>query len=440
MSSDFEFIIDGVRFTSIERGWVRRRLDTAADSYQLQFADIRQKLGTPLPIQKGRPCVIKLRGKTLLTGYVDDVSYQYKAERLALTARGRSRTGDLVDCSAIHGKSGRWHGAKLLDIVADIARPYGIAVTIDRLKDYDLAFNRFALEPGESCMDAIMRACKLRGFWPTNTVDGDLHISRAGELGRVPLQLKYGVNIMEGQRYDSMTSRHSVYLLKGQVPSDESISGRAAAQLADAVFDDGVDRYRPLLLVSTGHDRRGDLKRRAQWERNRRAGTDERILYRVDDYGYSVLLPEFRQSRDDGFALWKPNEMVQVDDPRLNIDGWWLISAVSYRFAVEKDDAMRATDLTLTRKEAFNLDNYPKPTGGIPNRDWLKGFDPSGQPPGIALPGPAGVLVPERADEQQMQDVVSGKEQPGPGLPPPSPVPDTSEPDIPIDFVPTDKK
>lgn len=358
---DFELFIGQQKLTSFTNGWVKRELDAAADSYEFQYADLRLGPGEPVPIRAGDKCTITLRGNTLLTGYVDDTSFQYNADSLTLTVRGRSKTGDLVDSSAVR-QSGRWSNATLRTIAADLCDPFNIDVTVDPLEGLTDTFKRYAIEPGESCFDAIQRACRLRSAWATCTVDGGLHITRADTGRRSPIALEYGKNIISGERFDSWAQRHSAYLLKGQVPSDEELEGTASSQLAEYVVDEGLNRYRPLLLVSTGHDRKGDLKRRAQWERNRRAGTGERLLYRIDGYGYesSDYVGQFKQHRRDTYRLWEPNMLVKIVDPRLEADDWYLVAAVSYRWQAEGDDGGRTTDLTLTRKEAFSLQDYPR--------------------------------------------------------------------------------
>lgn len=359
--TDFEFYVGRDLLTQITNGWVKREFDTAADSFEIQYADLRMGPGEGVPVRAGDKCTIKLRGNTLLTGYVDDTSFQYDAEKLSLTIRGRSKTSDLVDASAIR-KSGRWSSVTLEKIVTDLCDPFGIDVTVDNLEGFRETFKRFAIEPGESVFDCISRACRLRSAWATCTPDGSIHITRASTGRRVPIALAYGKNIISGERFDSWQNRFSSYVLKGQVPSDDELSGTASTQLTDRVFDQGLNRYRPLLLVSTGHDRKGDLKRRAQWERNRRAGSGERLLYRVDGFGYESTdyVGQFGNKKRDAFRVWEPNMMVKVADPRLEAEDWFLVAAVSYRFQAEGDDGGRTTDLTLVRPEAFGLQEYPK--------------------------------------------------------------------------------
>lgn len=360
--SDFELFVGGVKIDTFINGWVKRQLDTVSDSFEFQFADLRTDLSQDVPVRAGEPCFIKLDGRTLLTGYVDDVSVQYNSNRLTLTARGRSKTSDLVDCSAVR-ESGRWRKATIRTIVQDLCDPFGLDVQLSpNMEGIEERFSRFAIEPGETAADAIQRACRLRAVWATCTVDGDLLLTRAGLNDQATTALEYGENIISGERFDSWARRHNLYLLKGQVPSDDEFSGKSAAQISELISDEGLDRYRPLLLVSTGQDRKGDLRRRAQWERNRRAGSGERWLYRVDGYGFNrtEYVGPFASRRRERLVAWEPNQTVRVNDPRTNtVDQNLLVSSVSFRWQAGGDDGGRTTDLGLNRREAFSLQTYP---------------------------------------------------------------------------------
>ena len=233
---DFELFIGAQKVSAFRNGWVKRELDTVADSFEFQIADLRLGPGEPVPVRAGDVCTVKLKGNDLLTGYVDDVAIQYTASTLTITLRGRSKTADLVDCSAVR-KGGRWSNATVETIATDLCKPFGIEVTVDLLEDLPRPFKRFAIEPGESAFNVIQRACRLRSAWATCGVDGGLHITRAATGRRSPVALEYGKNIISGERFDSWSQRHSEYRIKGQAPSDDELSGAASSQMSDQVFD-----------------------------------------------------------------------------------------------------------------------------------------------------------------------------------------------------------
>jgi prophage tail gpP-like protein len=346
--SDFELFVNGNEFRHFTRGFVKLSLEQVASSFEFSYADLRIDLGEDWPINAGDACQIYLRNKLLLTGYIDDISVQYDANKLALTAKGRSKLGDLVDSSA-HYKNGRFGGRTLLEISTRLVAPFGtkasdrIQVEIDEVGDYAKTFKRFAINPGESVVETITRAAQARGFHPISTPEGNLRLIAAGEDVIQNFRVEYGVNVIRGERLDSVVGRHSAYFLKGQSPSDADENRRTTAQEQAAIFDAQIERYRPLLLVSTGQKGRAALRRRAIWERNRRQGQGERLIYRVDGFG---------PTNED---LWFPGPSVRILDDRLQVHESRLLSAAAYTFSAEGDEGGRVTDLTFVDKAAFAL-------------------------------------------------------------------------------------
>lgn len=362
---DFEIFIGDKKFRHFTRGFVKLSLEQAASQFEFQYADLSIDAGDEWPIDVGDPCTIKLQDRLLLTGFIDDLSVQYAADRLQLTARGRSNVGDLVDSSA-HYKRGRWSKATLQTIADNLCEPFDVKVDIDRVGNFNKPFPRFALDPGETVIEALTRAAKYRGLYPVSDPDGRLRFMAVGAR-ELPAQLEYGVNIIRGERFDSYSSRHSAYFLRGQSPSDDDAAGRTTAEENAAIFDEQIQRYRPLLMVSTSQKGKADLQRRAIWERNRRAGEGERLIYRVDGFGFG---------QGAGREVWMPGPLVPIKDKRLRVDSTLVLSACVYRFDAEGENGGRVTDLTFTRKEAFDLkETYPRRNRG----DWDGGYELTNQ-------------------------------------------------------------
>ena len=64
-----------------------------------------------------------------MTGYLDEVLPDYDPEQHTIVASGRSKAGDLIDCS---GREQRLDGRTLQQIAETLARPYGIEVVDNR--------------------------------------------------------------------------------------------------------------------------------------------------------------------------------------------------------------------------------------------------------------------------------------------------------------------
>jgi prophage tail gpP-like protein len=274
----------------------------------------------------------------VITGYVDDVSPTYSSNSHTLNISGRDKTGDLVDCSAIH-KSGEWHNATLEKIAKDVCAPFGIKVVV--ATKVGKPFARFAIYHAESCFECLERAARMRGCLLMSDGAGNLVITRAAS-NRIATPLVLGQNVESGTGRFSMRDRHSQYIVKGQVESDpwDTGSTKHTAQKA-SVADSQVPRYRPLIVIAEQGDG-STYKDRAIWERNVRFGRAERATYTVTGWTHPG-------------GLWLPNRMVPVKDSYLGINEELLITNVTMTL----DESGSKTEIELCRKEAFALINLP---------------------------------------------------------------------------------
>ncbi|HVL74709.1 MAG TPA: hypothetical protein VM406_01730 [Noviherbaspirillum sp.] len=115
----------------------------------------------PRRIRPGDVCELFIGKDKLLTGYVDATPIRYDGKSVSVGVKGRSKTADLVDCSAVHSP-GRWSGARVDRIAADLARPYGIEVQAQVPVGAPMTH---AIDQGESVFESI--ACVIGA--PTGT-------------------------------------------------------------------------------------------------------------------------------------------------------------------------------------------------------------------------------------------------------------------------------
>ena len=286
------------------------------------------------PILPGDECRVLVKGRPVITGYVDDVAPSYDRESHGVQVTGRDRTGDLVDCSAGH-KSGEWHGATLERIAADICAPFGIKVVAAAATGK--AFPRFALQEAESAFEALERAAKMRGVLLMSDGNGNLILTRAA-TGRVGTALVKGQNIERASGQFSHKDRYSRYIIKGQAPGSEYSTPEHNAQTKAVAEDKAVLRHRPLIILAEAGDG-ATYADRAKWERNIRAGRASRVSCTVTGWEHA-----------DG--LWLPNRLVRVRDDFLGVDGDLIIAQVVLSLDA---DAGSQTQLELCRREAFDL-------------------------------------------------------------------------------------
>ena len=343
---EVELLVDGVLYGGFKSGVVTFSLEGLAHQFQFSYTNRWVGQQEPWPIRAGDECEIRIDGEQLLTGFVERPFVQYSATSELMRVSGRSRTADMVDCSAVFPTS-RWSNQTLDQILSDIGDPFGIRTFVGgnpkRLK-------RFVLNSGERAIDAIMRAAQIRGLFPYCDSRGNLRVDEIGPR-KTETRLQHGINIISASNDENWSGRYSDYIYKGQRPGDDETFGEAASQLRAEVQDEELaarGRYRPLIVIKQEGESRDELQRRATWERNRRAGRSDRIV---------IVTRGYRNA--EGF--WQPNTLVTVDDERLELENAeLLVTTARYRFDADAKGGGYVTELELTEPAAFSVAPYPR--------------------------------------------------------------------------------
>lgn len=334
-----ELVVDGRIYGGWKRLEVQRSIEQIAGGFILELTSRWPGADVPVGLREGLPCEVRLGGETVITGYIDMFEPDLTDTSSMIRVEGRDKTGDLVDCSAIH-KTGQWRGVRLEQIVRDIAAPFGI--TVEVATDTGEVFKRFALEEGEHAFDAIDRACRLRAVLVTSTPQGNLLLTRASETA-TDVTLKEGVNIRRISATHTWKDRHSEIFLKAQVPGDDDEHGADAAHLKASAKDGEINRYRPLIVMAEHGTSAKALGQRAKWETLVRMGRGKR--------GKCTVLG-WRTGQDGASGpLWQPNTLVHIDSPRMNLQREMLIVGCAYSLSEQGT----TTELTFARREAFEL-------------------------------------------------------------------------------------
>lgn len=332
--SDVQLITGG----RVHAGWkslrVQRGMDQCSGSFELGVSELWGGRDSTRSIAPGETCRLLVDGESVVTGYVDEVTIDYSASAHQVDVRGRDKTADLVDCSAIRG-TGQWQGVKLEAIAQQLAAPFGIRVTA--AVDTGKAFPNFALQEGETVFEAIERMARIRALLLQTDGAGNLVITRAG-LNRVSTALRLGENILQARAGLNLRDRFSQYVFKGQAAGGDFFSGTTVSQIKAVATDPGVSRYRPLVVVAEAQDVAASLTQRAQWEANVRAARSTEVSITVQGWHHA-----------DG--LWQPNTIVAVRHAALRLDDELLIKSVTFTL----DDNGTTTQLSLTRADAFTL-------------------------------------------------------------------------------------
>jgi len=333
--------VDGERFA----GWVKidveRSLDLFSHNFSLAYVDRWASGNKPWPIREGAKAQVHFGSKLIMTGRVNYGEWLVNDEDWTLTSRGRSLTGDLEDCSAIY-KTGHWKKAAPLTIVKNLIADYKLTAVSAALEALT-PLARFALQEGESVHDAIERLCKAASLLAVTTPEGNIELVRSdiprGRIVEVPVgsatQRRVSTNDSE---------RFSNYYVVGQSSGNRNHNGEAVATQKDGVEDESVERHRPLVVLAEhGVAQRAQLKARATWERNVRAGRSMR---------YTILIPGALAPNKEP---WTPGWHCVVKDGPLGIDDTLLLVRANIRGG--SDELM--TELEFTLPEAYSMLAYP---------------------------------------------------------------------------------
>lgn len=309
---------------AIYGGWTSVRVSAslcdASRDFELSLTERWSGRSEPWRIKPGDACTIELDGERILTGWVDDFQPDYGPEAHGVRVAGRSKTCDLVDCSAIV-KGGQFKGYTLDAIARALAATVGKGdIGVIARAPVGAAFPDVQINLGESCFDVIERLCRLRALLACDDAAGNLVLTRAGAGGSGRAgALRRGVNIQSAAATLSHARRYSDYYVRGQQTGTDNLFGEEAAGPEAHVADAAVTRKRPLLVIAENQGTIGDFKVRAQWEQRHAAAEGTCATIRTPFW------------RDDAGKLWTPGDLVPIDDDWLGISRDMLIKGVSYR-------------------------------------------------------------------------------------------------------------
>ncbi|MBK1613375.1 hypothetical protein CKO44_07815 [Rubrivivax gelatinosus] len=330
-------------------GWLQSEVERGLESIAGTFSvPVSLTPGAPPAIVRGDEVSVSIGSAVVITGYVLSAEPFYRRGDCGMRIVGRDRTGDLVHCSAIH-RGGQWLNAGLDRVVRDLVEPFGIKVLVDA--DLGAKIPDFKIQHGETVLDALSRAARLRGVLVTRDDHGRLLLTRAGKT-RFKGAIVRGQNVIEMQGIGTDEARHSAYIAYGQaaVVDDFELARTAEARATDPE----IKRYLPLVVNAEGHVTRADLKALVDHMARVRRGHSYGIRYVVEGWTFEG-------------DPWPPNARVAVYDDVAGLDGAeWLITHVKHTCDRREGDV---TELVVRPIEAY--DTAPLKTK-VGRKRWAK--------------------------------------------------------------------
>jgi len=300
-------------------------------------------------IRPGDACTLLYYGVPAVTGYVDAYNPGYDANSHNVTIQGRSKTGDLADCSS-ERETGEWNDADVPQIATDLAFKFGVGVKVDGFPGSPFA--KAAIEQGERVQETVERYARQRGLWPTDDARGDLVLKQV--TGGAAFALVEGVNILKAQATLRADRRHSKITVKGQRPGTDAEYGPDAAEVYAEASDPAVKRYRPLVIIGERATDKETAQDRADQEGAARAGESVKATVTVQDWWQAPG------------QLWTPGDVGTLTAPMLAINKAMAIESVNLTL----DDKGTVAELSLVGPEALNSKAQGGGAAGETDESW----------------------------------------------------------------------
>ena len=325
--------LDGFGWAAYE-GWLQSEVDRNLEALAGTFSiPISLVPGNPPWIHRGDAVRVRIGSKVVITGYVLAAEPFYRKGDCGMRVVGRDRTGDLVNCSAIY-KGGQWRNVKVDRIIKDIITPFGLELVVD--VDLGDVVKDFKLGHGETALDAVARAARLRGILVTRDDAGRVLLTKAGKK-LFKGSIVRGQNVIAMESVGSDEQRHSQYFVYGQCNTVEDFD--QARGLKASAKDVEITRYLPLVINADGNTTQAELQTLADHTARVRRGHSMGFRYTVEGWTFQG-------------EPWPLNERVAIYDDVAGLDGAeWLICSVKQTCDLKEGDV---TELLVRPKEAYD--------------------------------------------------------------------------------------
>lgn len=327
------------RGAQVFTGWrsvsVDTSLEQAASAATMEVAGL-VGAGADM-ILDGDPVEVWCGDELVFTGWCDEVMPREAADGSTVALSARSKTADIVDCSA---PAKVWRSVRLDDWIAELISEYSTGVN-DEAGVLGTVVPRIKTQVGETLFDAIDRVTRELRILVTDDENGLLLFTRAGLTPASTDRIVMGENVLAMEGRQSGRDRFSTIEVKGQ-----TVDGDIEFLAAGTYEDRRVLRFRRLIIVPEKGVRTSEAAARAQWEALTRAGRSVQYTYTVQGW-----------TQASG-RLWRKNSTVLIDDPRRRFAATpMLITACRYSL----DQSGTTTTITVSPASAYTPEPLPEP-------------------------------------------------------------------------------
>lgn len=331
-------ILGGKTWSNWTRVGLTADYTTPADGWSLEVRAPKPEQLAQL--QDGSAVVIMADELIALSGFMDGKVVSEDKHGVTVTLTGRDLAAPLVDCSP--GKR-TWSKLTLKALANKWVEELGLHQVSVQAQGDALVARDHKAQPGETYWGALTRICKRLRLMPWMSPGGVLHLGRPDYDSKPVGHLVQGENVLGWSYSSNLAGRYSDVTVHGTLKTSGSSlfptsSKGAISELAqdDVLKAQGV--YRPRHMEVSSLSSRQEARDRAAWEVSKRAFDGTSLTVQLQGWG----------PRDG--ELWRPNSLVDVSFPQINLSGPLWISGVQLR-----QDREGASQASLTLREPHLL-------------------------------------------------------------------------------------
>ena len=309
-------LLGGNLYASWQSVRVEQNIDHLAHAFSFS-AFVNAKQGVP---EAGTLCQVRIGALPCLTGYIEKTSTKANSDGVAISVAGRSKTADIVDCSA---NTALPPNAKLEEIAGMLCLPYGIGIITNTNTGAGFLTPRIQ---NDGIFPYLSKLAKQRSCILMTDAMGNLVITRTGAINTGATLTKENIKSIEVEK--DISNRYSKYVIIGKSLMQKSVVGGA--------IDHEIKRTRIKQESIYSYDPTACIQK-ANWLKNRMLGESERIKVAVQ--GLEMTPGQ----------SWQINTIINVSISEMNITGQYLIAKIE----LEASKQGSQTTLYLKKQEAY---------------------------------------------------------------------------------------
>ena len=348
----FQISINGQAFNLWESATVQRTIDANCGSFRFMNSST-----TPLseyPVKAGDFVQVLIDGKSVITGFIDEISDNLDDGYHIISISGRDNVQDLIDSSVPDSAKVEEGPISLEKLCENVITAIGAEIkvisdiTLDDFNSEDLQ----ASFSGGGCMEYLVNFARKRQVYLVSDGSGNLLIYRPDKTNKasspiINLQDNRTNNILTYSVVRSQQNRFNKYLCRSQDNFGFSLDAEYEVDGTDRkgeVTDSQIRASRYIEIPAEESMSDDECLERAKEDANVR---------RANGLEYTATVAGTTQING---TVWDFGQFINVQDDFANVKGEFLIKAVEYSVDV---DAGTRTTLTIVPTDAYQVLSEP---------------------------------------------------------------------------------